>query len=56
MVKYSVVIVDDHTLLSQAIAGMVNAFINLKFYIRVKTERNWYINFLLHQIIFQMWF
>jgi DNA-binding NarL/FixJ family response regulator len=30
MVKYSVVIVDDHTLLSQAIAGMVNAFDKFK--------------------------
>ena len=30
MVKYSVVIVDDHTLLSQAIAGMVNAFNKFK--------------------------
>lgn len=30
MIKYSVVIVDDHTLLSQAIAGMVNGFNKFK--------------------------
>ena len=30
MIKYSVVIVDDHTLLSQAIAGMVNTFDKFK--------------------------
>ncbi|WP_088324326.1 response regulator transcription factor [Polaribacter tangerinus] len=30
MIKYSVVIVDDHTLLSQAIAGMVNTFPKFK--------------------------
>ena len=30
MMKYSVVIVDDHTLLSQAIAGMVNTFDKFK--------------------------
>lgn len=30
MIKYSVVIVDDHTLLSQAIAGMVNTFNKFK--------------------------
>lgn len=30
MIKYSIVIVDDHTLLSQAIAGMVNTFDKFK--------------------------
>ena len=30
MMKYSVVIVDDHTLLSQAIAAMVNTFNKFK--------------------------
>ena len=30
MIKYSVVVVDDHTLLSQAIAGMVNTFDKFK--------------------------
>jgi DNA-binding NarL/FixJ family response regulator len=30
MIKYSVVIVDDHTLLSQAIEGMVNSFAKFK--------------------------
>lgn len=30
MIKYSVVIVDDHTLLSQAISGMVNTFDKFK--------------------------
>ena len=30
MIKYSVVIVDDHTLLSQAITGMVNTFDKFK--------------------------
>ena len=30
MIKHSVVIVDDHTLLSQAIAGMVNTFDKFK--------------------------
>lgn len=30
MIKYSVVVVDDHTLLSQAIAGMVDSFSKLK--------------------------